>query len=233
VIRSHEFNGSWWGAKVGIVQDSRFFDQAEPLRRSALAPYRWAEFRCPLAQAPDPWRLAEAGFVQADTQLRFRIALQRLAPGPESDADLTVRFANQQPFEIPAHDWPDFPHERFRHLPGATAETVAQRYALWGSALLAQSPEWCVEMQRDGEPQGWFLAESEGSHLHLALAMLRVGATVSGLDLYLAALRAFAGRGARLGEARFSIENRSVHNIYSRLGAVFLESIGCWLWRAP
>jgi hypothetical protein len=36
----------------------------------------------------------------------------------------------------------------------------------------------------------------------------------------------------RLGEARFSIENRSVHNIYARLGAIFLEPTGCWLWTA-
>ena len=231
MIRDHEFNGAWWGGRVGIVEDPAFFGQTAAAQRAALAPYAWAEFRCPLEKAPDPWRLAESGFAQVDTQLRFRIALNRL-PATASAETLPVRFANETPLLLRPEDLPLFPHERFRHLPGATPEMVTRRYALWAASLSERSPEWCVAVGAAGDPQGWFLAEPEEGHLHLALAMLRRDATISGLDLYAAALTAFGSRGMRLGEARFSIENRSVHNIYARLGALFLEATGCWLWTA-
>lgn len=230
MIRDHEFNCSWWGGRVGILDDPDFFSEPQAVRREMLAPYRWVEFRCSVENVADPWLLSEAGFAQADTQLRFRIGLKRLRTRPELESDLPVRFANQGPFALPEGHWPLFLHERFRHLPGATPEKVAERYAIWAGALLARSPEWCVEVGPATDPQGWFFAEAEGEHLHLALALLRPGATVSGFDLYAAALGAFAHRGAQIGEARFSIENRPVHNIYARLGAVFLDAIGCWLW---
>lgn len=232
MIRDHDFNGSWWGERVGIVEDPAFFGQPDPAQRAGLAPYAWAEFRCALDKAPDPWRLAESGFAQVDTQLRFRIALNRLTGIPASSASLPVRFANAAPFVLRPEELPVFPHERFRHLPGATAEMVTRRYARWASALCERSPEWCVEVGKSDAPQGWFLAEPEEGHLHLALAMLHRDAAISGLDLYAAALSAFGDRGMRLGEAHFSIENRSVHNIYARLGAIFLEPTGCWLWTA-
>ncbi len=232
MIRDHEFNGSWWGERVGIVEDPAFFGQADAAQRAALAPYAWAEFRCAIGQAPDPWRLAASGFAQVDTQLQFRIALNRLTGITASAASLPVRFANAAPFVLRAEQLPVFPHERFRHLPGVTAEMVTRRYALWASALCESSPEWCVEVGKPDAPQGWFLAEPEAGHLHLALAMLHRDAAISGLDLYAAALAAFGERGMRMGAARFSIENRSVHNIYARLGALFLEPTGCWLWTA-
>jgi hypothetical protein len=232
VIRDHDFNGAWWGKRVGIVEDPAFFAQTETEQRAALAPYAWAEFRCPLEKAPDPWRLARGGFAQVDTQLRFRIALNRLPASSPSTQSLPVRSANEGPFVLRPEDLPLFPHERFRHLPGATPEAVTRRYALWAATLVERSPEWCVAVGPPEDPQGWFLAEPEEGHLHLALAMLHRSATISGLDLYAAALAAFGQRGMRLGEARFSIENRSVHNIYARLGAIFLEATGCWLWTA-
>jgi hypothetical protein len=230
MIRDHAFNCRWWGGRVGILDDARFFEEPDAVRRRLLAPYEWVEFRCPIEAAPDPWRLANAGFAQADTQLRFRIGLKLSPTAPRLERDLPVRFADQEPFKLPDGRWPDFPHERFRRLPGATPEMIRERYASWARALLARSPEWCAEAGPVADPQGWFLAEAEHGHLHLALALLRPGAEISGIDLYSAALSAFASRGARRGEARFSIENRAVHNIYARLGAVFVEAIGCWLW---
>jgi hypothetical protein len=232
VIRDHEVNCRWGGGRVGILVDPDFFTQPEAVRRQMLAPYRWVEFRRSVEKVADPWLLSNAGFAQVDTQLRFRVGLKRMRPRPDSDSPLPVRFATDGTFALPEGQWPLFLHERFRHLPGATPEKIAERYAIWARALLAKSPEWCVEIGPPADPQGWFFAEAEGEHLHLALALLGPGATVSGFDLYAAALAAFARRGARIGEARFSIENRPVHNIYARLGAVFLDAIGCWLWVA-
>ena len=230
MIRDHAFNCSWWGGRVGILEDPAFFDAPDAERQGALSPYEWVEFRCALRSAPDPWRLASCGFAQVDTQLSFRIGLKAFeAPGTE---ELPVRFADQEPFVPRPEDWPDFPHERFRHLPGATAARVARRYEMWARALLERAPASCVEVGDAGRPQGWFLAEPVEGHLNLALAMLRSGASISGFDLYSQALRAFWRRGTRLGEARFSIEHRAVHNIYARLGAIFREATGCWLWRA-
>lgn len=229
MIREHAFNSAWWGKPVGIVDDPAFFAGPDEEQRRALAPYAWAEFRCALEKAPDPWMLARRGFAQVDTQLRFRIPLKRLSSGSSSEA-LPVRFADEAPFDLKTDDLPFFEHERFRHLPGASADAVRRRFGLWADELRRLSPEWCVEVGPPGDPQGWFLAEREKDHLHLALAMLRPGATISGFDLYAAALGAFAGRGMRMGAARFSVENRAVHNIYARLGAVFLETIGCWLY---
>ena len=93
----------------------------------------------PLGQAPDPWRLAESGFAQVDTQLRFRIALNRLT-GTPSAASLPVRFANGAPFVLRPEELPVFPHERFRHLPGAHRREVTRRYALWASSLSRARP---------------------------------------------------------------------------------------------
>ena len=231
MIREHAFNSAWWGRPVGIVDDPAFFAGSEEAQRRALAPYAWAEFRCALETAPDPWTLARRGFAQVDTQLRFRIPLKPL-PADSTAAGLPLHFADRTPFPLRPEELPFFGHERFRWLPGATPEILRRRYALWANDIQRRSPEWCVQVGAPGDPQGWFLAEPEKGHIHLALAMLRPGSTISGFDLYAAALGAFAKRAMKLGEARFSIENRSVHNIYARLGAVFLETIGCWMWSA-
>lgn len=232
MIRDHAFNSAWWGGRVGILDDPAFFLEPPSLRRDLLAPYDWVEFRCALEDVVDLRRIRDAGFTQVDTQLRFRIPLHRIPLRRESSGDLPVRFADQEPFSLPRDEWPCFPHERFRHIPGAEPRRVAERYAIWSRQLLARSPEWCVAVGPPDNIQGWFLAEPEGQHLDLALAMLRPGATASGLDVYVAALTAYARRGARLGQARFSIENRAVLNIYARLGAVFLKAIGYWIWTA-
>ena len=223
VIRDHEFNGAWWGERVGIVEDPAFFARTGSGQRAAWRPTRGWSFDARLEKAPDPWQLAASGFAQVDTQMRFRIALNRLDPRlalgrdpgrailergrPSSSAPRTGRSS---PREIP----PPARSHRSRS-PGATPSGPR--------ALRERSPEWCVAVGAPENPQGWFLAEPEGGHLHLALAMLRRDAAISGLDLYAAALGAFGARGVRLGEARFSIENAAVHNIYARLGAIFVE----------
>lgn len=232
MIREHAFNTAWWGRPAGIVDDPSFFSESDEAQRRALSPYAWAEFRCPLDAAPDRWALARLGFAQVDTQLRFRIRLKPLPASGDASAALPVRFADRETFDRLPRELPFFDHERFRHLPGATPDAVRRRYALWAADLQKHSPEWCAQVGPAEAPHGWFLAEPEKDHLHLALAMLRPGAGVSGFDLYASALGAFAERGMRLGEARFSIENRAVHNIYARLGAVFLETIGIWMWIA-
>ena len=231
MIRENAFNTAWWGGRVGILDDPRFFDLPEADRRRALEPWEWIEFRYPLVSAPEPWRIARAGFVWADVQIGFRISLPAVPEYPESAA-LPLHFANERLFAVEAPDLPPFPHERFPLLPGATPEKVIERYALWARALLAKSPDWCVEVGEPGRPQGWFLAEKDGERLHLALAMLHRDAVISGHYLYARALKAFAQRGARLGQARFSVRNGPVHNIYVRLGAVFREVSGIWLWAA-
>ena len=232
MIRQHDFNSAWWGRPAGIVDEPAFFSETDEAQRRALFPFAWAEFRCPLDAAPDPWTLARRGFAQVDTQLRFRIPLKPLPAAAASSPPLTVRFADRAAFDRLAGEMPFFDHERFRRLPGATPDAVRRRYALWAAELQRRSPAWCAEVGPPENPHGWFLAEPEKGHLHLALAMLRPGAAISGFDLYAAALGAFAERGMRLGEARFSIENRAVHNIYARLGAVFLETVGVWMWVA-
>jgi len=229
MIREHAFNSIWWQGRVGILEDPAFFERPEAERRAELEPYEWVEFRCPLASAPDPWSIARAGFVWADAQIGFRIALPAVPEYPESAA-LPVRFADVEPFDVSAADLPPFPAERFLLVPGATPERVTARYELWAKTLLSHSPEWCVALGEPGAPQGWFLAERDGERLHLALAMLHRHASISGHYVYTRALRAFAERGARLGYARFSLRNGPVHNIYTRLGAVFRDTGGVWLW---
>jgi len=229
VIKEHAFNSIWWRGRAGILEEPTFFELPEAERLAELESYEWVEFRCPLAAAPDPWRIRRAGFVWADAQIGFRIALPAVPEYPESAA-LPARFADTEPFEVPAADLPAFPHERFLLIPGATPERVTARYALWAKTLLSHSPEWCVALGMPDAPQGWFLAERDGERLHLALAMLHRNASISGHYLYAKALKVFAERGARLGYARFSIRNSPVHNVYTRLGAVFRETAGVWLW---
>jgi hypothetical protein len=60
--------------------------------------------------------------------------------------------------------------------------------------------------------------------------MLHRAATVSGMYLYQRAIVEYARLGARVGYARFSVENTAVHNIYARLGAQFLGAVGVWFW---
>jgi hypothetical protein len=229
MIRENAFNSGWWGSPVGFVESPAFFSLPPAQQQAALAPYAWAEFRSPLGSAPSLAAVARAGFVQFDTQLEFRIGLQHIQSAPSLD-DLSVCFADERPFVVTTEGLASFRHERYMHLPGATPQKLDERYRMWANELIATDPAWCVEISYQTQPQGWFLAGVDDTGLHLALAMAHRDARVSGMYVYHKALLAYARRGARIGHAGFSICNVAVHNIYARLGATFVQPVGCWLW---
>jgi hypothetical protein len=214
VIREHRFNSEWWGGRVGIV---------EGLEWEGREQFDWVELRAELATAPLE-KIAKAGFFQVDTQLPFRIALNRVPETP-SLAALQIERA---PFEI--DEIAPFAHERYRYLPGMTEERLTKRYANWAAAQLQTHPQWCVRIASGGKPQGWFLSQMTEEGLNLELAMLHRTATISGALLYQKALVEYARLGARVGYARFSVTNTAVLNIYAQLGARFLPPVGTWLW---
>jgi hypothetical protein len=228
MIREHRFNSEWWGGKAGIVADMSFLSLPVDEQRQFLRPYDWVELRADLDDAPIV-QIAAAGFFQVDTQIPFRIGIARVTGGPSLDS-LTVEQASRQPFQIGEGDLAPFAHERYRYLPGMTAERLNRRYAVWSTNEVAAHPEWCLRISHRGSVQGWFLSEMTADGLDLQLAMLHRNATISGMYLYQKALVTYASLGARVGYARFSVSNRDVLNIYARLGAQFLAPVGVWLW---
>jgi hypothetical protein len=226
MIREHAFHTRWWGEPVGVVDDFAFVALPAEERERALSAFAWVELRAPL-HAADPLALAHAGFVQIDAQIPFKIRVNRVAGGPSLD-ELTVERASEHPFTVDAPA--PFGHERFRHLPGITAEKIAERFALWSRLQIAAAPEWCLRIGAGGATQGWFLSAMERDGLHLDLAMLHRDATISGAYLYRKSLLAYAALGAQIGTARFSVENTAVMNIYASMGAQFLAPVGIWLW---
>jgi hypothetical protein len=232
VIRKHEVNSRWWGAPVGIVDDAAFFALPGAEQAELLAPFAWAEFRARLEAAPDPWALARAGFASCDVQVGFRIALGRIPQTP-SAGTLDVVAADEQPFDPGGHAVRPFQHERFALLHGAGEHDLGARYLSWARNLVAEHPAWCFEiLSEDGTPQGWYCSRPEGrSGVELTLAALYEQATISGLTLYEAAIRAYAARGARTGVASFSVRNHAAHGIYAALGARFVAATGFWLWQ--
>lgn len=228
MIRNHEFHSRWWGQPVGVLDDLTFLTLPATERESQLRAFAWVELRAPLAKA-GARALAAAGFAQIDTQIPFRIGIGRVEGGPSLDT-LDVTRASDEPFNLAADEVAPFTHERFRHLPGITPERLGQRFALWANAELAAAPEWCLRVTSGGATQGWFLSHQANDGLHLELAMLHRDARISGVYLYRRALVAYAAWGARVGLARFSVENTPVLNIYASLGAQFLPPIGIWLW---
>lgn len=231
MIKTHEFNTEWWGAPVGIVTDSGFFDLPAAERQQWLAPFEWVEFKMPLENSPVGFlNLHRAGFMQVDTQINYRLKLLNL-PAPDSLEELEVEFADEHPFEIGQDEIMSFEHERYLKLPGATADTVDRRYVLWCRQHLRQHAPECLRILYKGKVQGWYLgATTEGAGLNLTLAMLSQDASISGLLLFLKAYQGFAGRGHRLGWASFSVQNTPVHNIYAGIGARFLNPVGLWMW---
>ncbi len=231
MIRLHEFNTRWWGAPVGIVDDPGFFSLPSKDREKALAPYRWVEFKSGLPDAPPLPALARAGFFLADTQIRFRIALQ-LKTGCSCEEELAVRFADEVPFGLRDEDLAPFQHERFQYLPDQTGDRITARYAEWARLLVREHPQTCLEILMGGEVQGWFLSCAAQTGLNLTLAMSHRATRISGFLLYEKGLAAYAARGHRVGWASFSVTNSAVHNIYAKLGARFIAPVGIWLWVA-
>jgi len=228
VIREHEFNTQWWGSPVGILDDPAFFDLESSAQDEVCAPYAWVEYSAQLDAAPGPERLGHAGFHSVDTQIRFRINLSKIESTPSIE-QLSVTSAEETPFSVSNDELKSFIHERFRFLPGVTAERLNNRYALWSNLLIADHPAWCLQISDGADVQGWFLAQAHpGEPLDLTLAMLKIDAHISGHLLYQKAMLEFAARGARIGDAKFSVTNTAVMNIYASLGARFLPPEGYW-----
>lgn len=231
MLREHELNTSWWGEPVGIVDQLELLDAPESERERRLRAFAWVELKAPLSSAVPLAALQRAGFFQVDTQLHFRIGLDRLPSPSESAAELVVDAADRTPFRLEAAGLAPFQHERFSCLPGCTAARLSERYALWGNRLLAAHPADCLRLSsRSGQVQGWFLGARRETRIDLTLAMLSREATVSGQLLYHRALLTYAERGARVGAASFQAGNTAVHNIYAHLGARFVQPTGCWFW---
>lgn len=228
MIRGHRFHSEWWGAPVGVIDDPAFLSLPADERARQLAEYSWVELRAGM-KAVDTLAVGEAGFTQIDTQVAFRINIAQVPSGP-SLATLDVERASDSPFTIESDEIAPFTHERFRHIPGITPNRLDARFALWARQHLAMHPEWCLRVTSGGIVQGWFLSAMTKEGLNLELAMLHREATISGMYLYQKALTTYAALGARVGFARFSVENTAVMNIYARLGAQFLAPLGIWLW---
>lgn len=227
MIRRHDFNSQWWGEPVGIVDDAAFFQLSPEQRALALTPYRWVEFKSRLQTAPPLEMLNDAGFILADTQLEFRIALKNGAPG--ACGDVQAQFADDAPFELREEDLSLFEHERYRHVPGSNSQRINRRYFEWGRQLIRDHPACCLQITARGARQGWFLSRPAAG-LNLTIAMLHREARIPGFVLYERALQAYAARGHRMGWASFSVLNTAVLNIYARLGARFTAPTGVWLW---
>jgi len=230
MIRQHDFNTAWFGAPAGVVGDAAFFALPPERRAELLRPFAWAEFS---ADAPDAGlriALAAAGFIFADQQINFRIALPERTV---SACPVDIRFADEERFALAAEDMPHFEHERFRLLPGMTAARLDERYRRWGTALIEEAPATCLCLRSAGRAQGWFLSRPvAGRGLNLTLAMRHPDASLSGLVLYEESLAAYRRRGHRVGWASFSASNTAVHTIYARLGARFLHPTERYLWVA-
>jgi hypothetical protein len=210
------------------VDNPDFFSLPKATQSFHLEEFAWVEFKAPL-DSVDLAAVHGAGFVQVDTQVRFRLGLRRLPEFSSTDG-LQAVFANDELFQVTGDQMANFGAERFSFLPGADAARIRERYALWSASLIEDNPKHCVQIRDGSGVQGWFLAAERGGSIDLTLAMLHRNAGASGFLVYLSALRAYADRGARLGSAAFSITNTPVHNIYAALHARFVSTSGCWFW---
>jgi hypothetical protein len=188
------------------------------------------EFKSPLP-VRELFRYTAAGFRLTDTQIAFRIALDKIEETP-STLKLDCVAASTQTFRLDAASMSDFQHERFAHLNGVSSDRITSRFADWANQLLQAHPDFALEVSYEGQTQGWFVAEPTKKGLYLALAMLARGSTLSGANLYRKALHHFAAQGQSIGHAGFSASNTAVLNIYSQFGARFTAAHGTWLWQA-
>lgn len=229
VIREHAFNTRWWGAPVGIIDPAAFVASDPATRIAALRAWAWAECA---TEAPTPTlreALMTAGFVHADTTIRFRLDLRRvtstMSPGSTHIRHGThvraLDLSNMRPFA----------HERFALLRDATPERVSARYQQWAEQLHRDTPSTVLVFESDRRPAGWFLSLPRGQQLDLALAMTASDGGLSGATLYREACVQYARDGFRIGEAGFSVRNLDVLNVYASLGARFTSVRECWLWQ--
>ena len=228
MVKKHNFNSDWWGENAGIVTDPAFFKLPLKEQDTMLFPYAWVEFRTLADSSPPLEGIQHAGFFQTDVQIRYRLTLNHIRTS-ENIENLTIRFADEQCFTIDAGDTKTFMHERFMALPGITAQKLNERYALWGNRIIGECPERCVRVFSDSMLQGWFLSQSTSEGLNLTLAMLHKDATISGTLLYTKALLAYRERGEHAGGSSFSVTNPAVLNIFSSLGARFIQPELFWI----
>lgn len=229
MIREHKFNSEWWGKPVAIVTDTSFFNLSEQLQSRLVAPFDWVEINSKVDNMPSILQLQRFGFVQVDTQINFRIALQNVSYS-ESLKSMDVSFANKAPFKLSPEEVTDFEHERYRFLPNVTKKDLTARYCLWGNQIIEDHPEWCLTVKSSNNVQGWFLSTLDHKkRLNLTLAMLKKNAVISGLLLYQRAILAYANKNVRIGWASFSATNIAVLNIYASLGARFFSPTTYWI----
>jgi hypothetical protein len=229
MIRENVYDTAWWGEPVGVITDAAFFALDETRCRSALEQFSWVEFKAPLAQAPSLRLLHERGFILADVQIPFRLALKAVPDSP-SLAEIGCQSASQAHFEVSPHLVRDFEHERFLQLPGIVRPKLNERYARWANQMIGEHPDWSLCIRHNLQVQGWFLSQPTPRGLSLTLAMMAKSAVLSGSHLFQKAIRTYAGMGATIGYASFSVRNTPVLNIYSQFGAKFLPPEGNWLW---
>lgn len=172
--------------------------------------------------------MVDAGFALLDVQVGFRMKLSATTRFPSS-SHIEVVDATDSRFEGAFEELQDFEWERYLKLPGSDIARTNDRFVRWARLHVDRVPSHSLELRSaDGVVQGWFLAEPDGSGVHLALAMRHASAITSGVTLYDAAFAHFGGLGARIGHAAFSVANRSALNLYSELGARFTSTTGCW-----
>jgi hypothetical protein len=227
MIREHTFNTAWFGAPVGIADES-LFALAPAERRAQLDRFAWVELGCDDPSTVLRKQLGENGFRFVDLQINFRIGL-RAAARASADA-VEIAFAGDAPFDVTLGEMPAFPTERFRHVPGVDEARLTERYRRWANALVEEAPAHCMRVLHGGAVQGWFFSRVAKPGLQLALAFRHREATISGHTMYEAAMSAYAARGERLGWASFSASNTAVHNIYAHLGARFFAPTERYLW---
>jgi len=229
MICEHAFNTRWWGEPVGVLDPEDFVSAPARDRTAALADWAWVECT---SSAPTPalrTALMTAGFVHADSTIRFRLDLRRVSSTAAPEA-VHLRHGTSV-VSLDLSDMRPFAHERFSLLRGATPERIAGRYLDWAAQLHRETPGTVLLFEARGAPAGWFLAKPSDSTLDLALAMTAAHGGLSGASLYREACAQFARDGFRIGEAGFSARNLDVLNIYSSLGARFVSLRECWLWQ--
>ena len=143
---------------------------------------------------------------------------------------LQVISAAKDNFILSPNDISPFVHERFYHLQGVSTDRVSDRYVEWSNIMINENPASCLRIEFEGKTQGWFLSKLSNRSIELDLAMLHKDAKISGMYLYQKSLLAYAGLGAKVGSATFSVTNSAVHNIYAQLNARFTDPLWCWMW---
>ena len=228
LIKVHDFNSSWYGKKVGIITDVEFFSLPQKEQDDLLSLYEWVEYRTLLGAKLPLHQIHRSGFFRAETNLRFRLNLKSLNPTDSTDS-LTIRTFEEENFRIDPTEIATFKQSHLYYLPGITTEMITELFSLFGNRIIDNQPDRCMQILLNGEVQGWFLSEKTESGLNLTLGMAHKEAEIFGFVLFKKAFLTYAEWNEKIGYAAFSASNGAAHNIYSTLGARFVEPEGIWL----